>query len=228
MQKFLITGASGGIGRALAERLVTRGAQLALSSRTLRRLEGIADGATLLPADLIVPSEAARVVDAARDALGGLDCVVHLAGVGLIKSAATTTDAEFSRIVNVNLRTTFLVAQAACRIMEAQKRGLFLTIPGILGKAPMKNAAAYIASKYGVTGLIKAFAQEYQRSGVRFGLFFFGGVDTPFWDQLDLKVQADKMIPASTAADILLQAIDAPPHLVLSEVVLQPESHQLV
>jgi hypothetical protein len=56
--------------------------------------------------------------------------------------------------------------------MAAQKHGLFITLPGILGKAVMKNAAAYIASKFGVTGLIKTLAQEYQRSGIRFCLFF--------------------------------------------------------
>jgi NAD(P)-dependent dehydrogenase (short-subunit alcohol dehydrogenase family) len=122
---------------------------------------------------------------------------------------------------------TFLVAQAAARLMGEQKHGLFLTIPGILGRAVMKNAAAYIASKFAVTGLIKAMAQEYQRVGVRFSLLHLGGVDTPFWDDLGMKVQRDKMIPAGTAADLIVQALELPPHLVLNELVLQPDSHQL-
>ena len=92
----------------------------------------------------------------------------------------------------------------------------------------MKNAAAYCASKYAVAGMVKCFAQEYARSGVRFGLFHFGGVNTPFWDALSVNFQRDKMIPVETAAALVLQAIDAPDHLVLSEVVLQPESHQLI
>jgi hypothetical protein len=53
-------------------------------------------------------------------------------------------------------------------------------------------------------------------------------VDSPFWDGISMAVQRDKMIPVGTAVDLLVQAIDAPPHLVLSEVVMQPESHQLV
>lgn len=228
MKKILITGASGGVGLALARKLSARGDSLALSGRSTATLVSEFPNANVITADLIVPNEAARVVEESAAALDGLDVVIHLAGVGLIKSAAETTDAEFSRVVNVNLRASFLVAQAACKIMADQKHGLFITIPGILGKAVMKNAAAYSASKFGVSGLIKSFAQEYSRSGIRFALFYLGGIDSPFWDSLAMKVQKEKMIPAGTAADLILQAIDAPPHLVLSEVVMQPESHQLV
>jgi short-subunit dehydrogenase len=228
MQKFLITGASGGIGLALARKLQARGVALALTGRTVAPLREEFPSATVIEADLVAANEAARVVSEASSALDGLDCVVHLAGIGLMKSVAETTDEEFSHVVNVNLRASFLVAQAACAVMAAQKHGLFITVPGILGRAVMKNAAAYSASKYGVTGLIKSFAQEYSRSGIRFALFFLGGVDSTFWDNLSMKVQRDKMIPTDTAADVILQAIDAPPHLVLSEVTMQPESHQLV
>ncbi len=234
MDKFLITGASSGIGRAVAIRLAARGAKLTLSGRSETKLAEVATACTgaayieSIASDLTVPHAAESLVAKANESMGGIDCVIHCAGIGLIKPAADTTDAEFSKIVNTNLRGTFLIAQSACKVMAAQKHGLFITLPGILGKAVMKNAAAYVASKFGVTGLIKALAQEYQRSGIRFCLFFLGGVDSPFWDEINMAVQRDKMIPVSTAADLILQAIDAPPHLVLAEVVLQPESHQLV
>lgn len=234
MDKFLITGASSGIGREVALRLAARGAKLTLHGRSESKLSDVASlctGASMVETfafDLTLPHAAEAIVTKAAGSMGGIDCVVHCAGIGLIKPAADTTDAEFSKIVNTNLRGTFLIAQSACKVMAAQKHGLFITLPGILGKAVMKNAAAYIASKFGVTGLIKALAQEYQRSGIRFCLFFLGGVDSPFWDEINMAVQRDKMIPVSTAADLILQAIDAPPHLVLAEVVLQPESHQLV
>ena len=234
MDKFLITGASSGIGRAVAIRLASRGAKLTLSGRSETKLAEVATACTgaayieSIASDLTVPHAAESLVAKANESMGGIDCVINCAGIGLIKPAADTTDAELSKIVNTNLRGTFLIAQSACKVMAAQKHGLFITLPGILGKAVMKNAAAYIASKFGVTGLIKALAQEYQRSGIRFCLFFLGGVDSPFWDEINMAVQRDKMIPVSTAADLILQAIDAPPHLVLAEVVLQPESHQLV
>jgi NAD(P)-dependent dehydrogenase (short-subunit alcohol dehydrogenase family) len=234
MNNFLITGASSGIGRELALRLAARGATLTLNGRSEAKLADVARTCTgaasvsIVAADITAPGAAESMLASAVQSMGAIDCVVHCAGIGLIKPAADTTDAEFTKIVNINLRGTFLVARESCRIMAAQKHGLFITLPGILGKAVMKNAAAYIASKFGVTGLIKTFAQEYQRSGIRFCLLFLGGVDTPFWDEINMGVQRDKMIPVSTAVDLILQAIDAPPHLVLAEVVLQPESHQLV
>jgi NAD(P)-dependent dehydrogenase (short-subunit alcohol dehydrogenase family) len=229
MNSFLITGASSGIGASLAKKLSARGAALALAGRSREKLENLAiENATLLPGDLTAPGVAESTVRQTVESLGSLDAVIHCAGVGLIKPAAETSDADFTRVMNVNTRSTFLLAQAALPVMAAAKKGLFITIPGILGKAPMKNAAAYCASKYAVTGLMKCLSQEYARAGVRVCLFHFGGVDTPFWDNLGTSFQRDKMIPCETAADLILQAVDAPPHLVLSEVILQPESHQLI
>lgn len=228
MKHILITGASSGIGKATAELLLARqDFRVFLHSRTAAKLSAAFPDAPQLASDLVTPGAAEALVQAAASSLGALDAVVHCAGIGLIKSALDTSDAEFSRILNTNSRATFLLAQAACRHFTTQKHGLFLTLPGILGKAVMKNASAYIASKFAVTGMLRAFAQEFQRFGVRFCLLHLGGVDTPFWDSLDIKVQRDKMIPPSLAAQLILQALEMPPHLVLNELVLQPDSHQL-
>jgi short-subunit dehydrogenase len=228
MKNILVTGASSGIGAELARQLSSRGDQVFATARSQEKLDALGLGSQSLAIDLTAPGASAKVVEAASSALGTIDAVVHCAGIGLIKPAADTTDAECTHVMNTNTRAAFLLARDACKAMAAAKKGLFITIPGILGKAPMRNAAAYVASKYAVTGLVKCLAQEYQRSGLRFCLFHLGGVDTPFWDHIQMAVQRDKMIPATTAASLILQAIDAPPHLVLSEVVMQPESHQLV
>jgi NAD(P)-dependent dehydrogenase (short-subunit alcohol dehydrogenase family) len=228
MANILITGASSGVGAELAGRLSVRGDSIFLSGRSEEKLKNLGLPAPIFAADLTAPGVAEKLVASAISEMGSIDVVIHCAGIGLIKSASDTTDAEFTHVMNVNTRAAFLLARETCKAMAAAKKGLFITIPGILGKAPMRNASAYVASKYALTGMIKCFAQEYQRSGLRFCLFHLGGIDTPFWDEIQMAVQRDKMIPVSTAADLILQAIDAPPHLVLSEVVMQPESHQLV
>ena len=238
LNTFLITGASGGIGSAVARQLAARGARVILHGRSAEKLAalgaacGEAGTAPLLvrAGDLTAPREAEELLAAATAALDGKppEAVVHAAGVGLIKSTDQTTDIEFTRIMNVNTRATFLLARECARVwVGAKAKGLFVTLPGILGKAPMKNAAAYAASKYAVTGMLKCMAQEYARSGVRFSLLHLGGVDTGFWDGIGMAVQRDKMIPAETAADCVLAALDAPAHLVLGDLTLQPESHQM-
>ena len=238
LQTFLITGASGGIGGAVARRLAARGARVVLHGRSSEKLAALGaecEAAGTVPVlvragDLTGPREAEELLAAATEALGGKppEAVVHAAGMGLIKPTEQTTDAEFTRVLNVNTRATFLLARECARVWVAAKaKGLFVTLPGILGKAPMKNAAAYAASKYAVTGMLKCMAQEYARAGVRFSLLHLGGVDTPFWDSITMAVQRDKMIPAEAAADYVLVALDTPTHLVLGDFTLQPESHQM-
>jgi len=230
LNNILITGATSGIGRATALQLANRGKKVFVTGRNtdkLAELTGEAEFAGQHTSDLTTPHAAEELFSAASEALGDIDAVVHAAGVGLIKPTLETTDAEFSRLLNINTRVTFLVALEAARHMSERKRGRFVTLPGILGKAVMKNATAYIASKYAVTGMIKAMTQEFQRSGVQFCLLHLGGVDSPFWDQLAMKVQREKMIPVETAADAVVHALELPSHLVLSEMTIQPESHQL-
>ncbi len=232
----LVTGATSGIGRAVAEGLAARGWSLAVCGRDQQRLDEVVRAchergaqATVAEAfDITTPGAVQSFFEQVRGGLGQPEVVVHAAGVGLIKPAAETTDAEFTRVTNINLRGTFLVLKASCDGFAQSKRGLFITFPGILGRAVMRNASAYSASKFGVVGLVKSFAQEYQRLGVRFSLFFLGGVDTPFWDNLAMNPQRDKMIPLDAARDAVLSAMELPAHLVPSEITIQPESHQLV
>lgn len=227
MKRILITGASSGIGRETARLLLGAGWEVFGHGRSAERLQEVFSEGRFLASDLTAPGAVTVLMQSVQDSLGGLDVVVHCAGVGLIKPALDTTDAEFTRVLNINTRLTFLIAQAAGKIFTAQKSGLFITLPGILGKAVMKNASAYIASKYAVTGMLKAMGQEWQRLGVRISLLHLGGVDTPFWDQLGMPVQREKMIPVEVAAKWIVEILQLPPHLVLGELTLQPESHQL-
>jgi NAD(P)-dependent dehydrogenase (short-subunit alcohol dehydrogenase family) len=233
-KRTLITGASSGIGRAVATALAQRRYPLFLTGRNEGKLRAVTDGlgegkqVGSAAFDLVAPRGAEQVVQRAVEHLGGLDAVVHCAGLGLIKPALETTDAEFCAVTNVNLRGTFLIAQAAMKVMAAQKSGLFVALPGTLGKYPMKNAAAYAASKFGTVGLLKCMAAELQRVGIKVVLLHLGGVDSPFWDNLSLPVQREKMIPVGVVAQQIITVLELPSHLVLNELILQPESHQLL
>lgn len=102
--------------------------------------------------------------------------------------------------------------------------------PGILGKAVMRNSSVYSASKYAVTGFTKALVEENKRSGVKFSLLYLGGVATDFWENtnIDMRVQKDKMLTPEEVAKSVFYAASQPDQSVLNELVIQPESHQMV
>ena len=91
----------------------------------------------------------------------------------------------------------------------------------------MANAAGYCASKWGVVGLTKALATDLKRYGIRFSLLYLGGVDTPFWDGIDMRIQRDKMLTVDDAAQAIVYAVSQTGAAVVNELVLQPESHQV-
>jgi NADP-dependent 3-hydroxy acid dehydrogenase YdfG len=105
---------------------------------------------------------------------------------------------------------------------------LIINIPGILGKVPMLGAAAYSASKYGLNGMMQSIREEVKRTEIRITNLFLGGVDTPFWDTIDLRVQRDKMVMAEEAAKAIWFLCQQPTSAVVSEMVVQPFNHQAI
>jgi NAD(P)-dependent dehydrogenase (short-subunit alcohol dehydrogenase family) len=128
----------------------------------------------------------------------------------------------------VNTLGAFIVLQKVLPLMKEQRFGRVAAIPGILGKAPMMQGAAYCAAKYGLTGMIKCLKDEYKRFGIRFSLMHFGGVDTSFWDNIDMRISREKLLTVGAASKALYHAITQEGEGVMAEVVLMPESHQLV
>ncbi len=231
----LISGAGRGIGRACALKMAEEGASLVLASRTADDLETLEQelgrkGAQVLaiPTDVTKKAEVQRLVAETIEALGKIDILINSAGVGVIRPTLELSEDDFDRMMNTNAKGTFLMCQAVAAKMAEAKKGLIVNIPGILGKAAMMNASGYCASKWAVTGMTKAMALDFKRYGIRFSLLHLGGVDSTFWDKIDgMRVQRDKMLTVDNAAQAILYAINQPEMGVLSELVLQPESHQL-
>ncbi|MBA3770859.1 MAG: SDR family oxidoreductase, partial [Blastocatellia bacterium] len=181
-----------------------------------------------LPADASIETDVKRLVDASILEFDTIDYLVHSAGAGILKPFSDITSADFDSLLSANVRTAFNVLQAVLPHMAAQKFGRVVAIPGILGKAPMMQASGYCAAKYALTGMIKCLALEYKRHGVRFSLMHFGGVDSPFWDEIEMKVQRDKMLSIDAAARSIFFSATQEGEGVMSEIILVPESHQII
>jgi len=231
----VITGAGRGIGRESARLFAREGAKLVLASRTKSELEALAkelldyhDADSLVfPCDVTKSNEVKALMEKAVETFGRIDILLNAAGVGHLKPVTELSVGEFDEMIDVNLKGTFYASKFASEVMVKQKGGHIINLPGILGKAVMRMSSGYSASKYGVTGLAKAMTQDLMRDGVKITLLHFGGVDTSFWDKITMRVQRDKMLTVQQAAEMVLMSATQPSNLVLGELVLQPESHQL-
>ncbi len=231
----MIVGAGRGIGRASAELFAEAGADLVLASRTEAELselkvnlESRYGARTLsLSTDVTDESQVKRLVAETISRFGRIDKLVYTAGVGVLKPFGETTEEEFEHLMAVNVKGAFLLCQSVLPLMEKQKRGHIIAVPGILGRAPMAQAAAYCASKYALTGMLKALALEVKRADVRISLLHLGGVDSGFWNTISMRVQRERMLTVEAAARAVLFAATQEGEGVLNEIVLQPESHQI-
>jgi NADP-dependent 3-hydroxy acid dehydrogenase YdfG len=160
--------------------------------------------------------------------MGTPDILVNLAGIGIIKSMDNLSLAEFNQSIQTNLVGAFLFVKTFLAPMKENKKGLIVNVPGVLGKVPMAGAAAYSASKYGIVGMMQSVREELKRTEIRITNLFLGGVDSPFWDTIDLKVQKDKMIREEEAARSIWFLCQQPASGVVSEMVLQPFNHQAI
>lgn len=231
----MVVGAGRGIGRASAELFAEAGAHLVLASRTEEELSGLESalenrwGAKVLsiPTDATREEDVERLIAEAVKRFGRVDKLVYTAGAGVLKSFQETTAEEFERLMAVNVKGAFLTCRSVLPLMEKQKQGHIIAVPGILGRSPMAQAAVYCASKYALTGMLKALALEVKRAGVRVSLLHLGGVNTGFWDSIQMRVQRERMLSVDAAARAVFFAATQEGEGVLNEIILQPESHQL-
>ncbi len=232
-KNILIVGATGGIGSKTAKLLAGTGANLFLAGRNSEKLSSLATELQLpvpkiFALDISKPEEVSNLKDQFFSQYDSIDVIINAAGIGIVKSSDDLTETDFLRSLNYNLYGPFLLLKSFLPKMKEQKKGLIINIPGVLGKVPMLGAAAYSASKYGLVGMMQCIREEVKRTEIRITNLFLGGVDTPFWDTIDLRVQREKMVMAEEAAKAIWFLCQQPTSAVVSEMVVQPFNHQAI
>lgn len=229
----LLAGATGGIGSATARLFAGSGAHLFLTGRNQDKLSGIAAETGLqehafLATDISSEDQVALLHESFFKCYPRIDILINAAGLGIIKPLELLTADDMMRSLQANLMGSFNLVRSFLPHMKSEKKGLIINIPGVLGKTPMAGAAAYSASKYALVGMMQSIREELKRTEIRITNIYMGGVDTPFWDTIDLRVQKEKMIRAEEAAKAIWFLAQQPASAVVSEMVLQPFNHQAI
>jgi 3-oxoacyl-[acyl-carrier protein] reductase len=184
----LVTGASGGIGSAVAQALAAQGARLAVSGSNLAKLEAFKDSLggdhVALPCDLSDRAAVDALVPSAVAALGKLDILVNNAGVTRDNLVMRMKDEEWDTVIRVNLEAAFRLARAAARPMMKARFGRIVSITSVVGTTGNPGQANYAASKAGLVGMSKALAQELASRGITVNCVAPGFITSPMTDAL--------------------------------------------
>ena len=186
----LLTGASGGIGRATALRLANRGARLTLFARSEGPLRSLKDEIASLGGEAIAVSGDVRATEDARRAVaeaearfGGLDALVNNAGLGLLRRIDEATDEEIETQIEINLLGVIRMTRAALPLLLRTPGSAIVNVASYAGKVGAPNYSYYGATKFGVVGLTEGWRRELTERGVRVTLVLPAAVETPFLDR---------------------------------------------
>jgi len=232
----LVTGASSGLGRATAIALAEAGANVALVARSAEELESagqeISDGgrALVLPTDLAREDDAMRAVGRTVEAFGGIDVLVNAAATDAPGGVEELDVEGWDRTLSVNLRAPFLLSKAAFPRMRRAGGGTIVNISSVAGKKGWANAAAYCASKFGLTGLTEALADEGKAHGIRAIVLYPGAMATN-WGAFSPEERRDggpneappmQVLAPERVAEFIAWFAASPPEFVLTEGIIVP------
>jgi 3-oxoacyl-[acyl-carrier protein] reductase len=223
----LVTGASRGIGRAIAIRLATLGASVAICGRDRAALE---DSAAVIAksggrvfchvADVTRSADVGELVAKTESALGLISILVNNAGIGLFGPAHEKTEAEWDRVLSTNLKSAFLVSRAVVCSMIRRGSGDIINISSLAGRNAFAGGGLYCASKWGLQGLSACMAEDLRDFGIRVSVVAPGSVATEFSGRGPK--DPSKVLTPEDVAHAVAMLVTQGPQSFLSEIQLRP------
>ncbi|HXA78006.1 MAG TPA: SDR family NAD(P)-dependent oxidoreductase [Candidatus Acidoferrales bacterium] len=223
----LITGASRGIGLAIARNLAAMGAKLGLCARDPKRLSSVAAeferqgiSVAAVPADLSRSEGIARLVEKTEQTLGPVEILVNNAGIGYFGPTHEASEANWDTVLDTNLKSVFLLSRAVAPGMIVRRAGHIVNVASLAGKNSFAGGGIYCASKWGLLGLTECMAEDLRPHGIRVSAICPGSVATDFSPHGTKDPR--KMLQPEDVAHAVAMILTQAPQSFISEVVLRP------
>lgn len=223
----LITGASRGIGLAIARSLAAMGAKLGLCARDPQRLISVAaeferHGVPVLafPVDLSRPGDVSSLVQKTEQSLGPVEVLVNNAGIGVFGPIQEASEANWDAVLDTNLKSVFLLSRAVAPGMITRRGGHIVNIVSLAGKNAFAGGGIYCASKWGLLGLTECMAEDLRPHGIRVSAVCPGSVATDF--SPPSKKDPSKMLQPEDVAHAVEMILTQAPQSFISEILLRP------
>ena len=233
-KKVLITGASSGIGKAIALLFAREGADLCLVARREKELSKIgkqcrAYGVKVLNlvTDITIKVQVERMARKSLAAFKKIDILINNAGYGKYGPFTAVPIREWDKMWSVNVRGLVLVTQALVPSMIEQKNGHIVNISSIQGTQASPNSSAYCATKFAVTGLTEALSKELWKDGIKVSAVCPGGVLTPFLG-IPPEQKNQEFLEPEEVAKVVLDVVTAPGKALIMKVVVAPKTRPFV
>ena len=189
-KKIIVTGASGGIGNSIIEKLNEFGANILASGTRIEKLEELKSRfikVKILKFDISQSDKIEEFIENAYKELGGLDCIVNNAGITQDNLAIRMSIDEWKKVIDINLTSTFLLSKFAIKKMLKNKSGKIVNISSIVGHTGNLGQANYTASKAGIVAMSKSLAIEYAKKNININCISPGFIKTAMTDKIDEK-----------------------------------------
>jgi NAD(P)-dependent dehydrogenase (short-subunit alcohol dehydrogenase family) len=221
----IVTGATKGIGLAIAERMVNEGMSVVVSARTEADVRAVADrlgdNAHGVPCDVADPDACERMVETAVDHFGRLDVLVNNAGLGIFKPISDLTLEEWRLQIDVNLGGVFYCSKAALPHLSASGDGYIVNIGSLASRNTFARGTGYNASKFGLLGMTEAMMLDVRHDDVRVSIVMPGSVNTHFNAHAQEPTRGWKL-EADDCALAVMQLLEYPREAHVSRVEMRP------
>ena len=189
-KKIIVTGASGGIGNSIIEKLSECGANILASGTRIEKLEELKskyNKVKILKFDILQSDKIEGFIENAHEELGGLDCIINNAGITQDNLAIRMSIDEWKKVIDINLTSTFLLSKFAIKKMLKNKSGKIINITSVVGHTGNLGQANYTASKAGIIAMSKSLAIEYAKKNININCISPGFIKTAMTDKIDEK-----------------------------------------